>query len=373
MKVMFKRFSIILVLLGFYYQNTFAQIKIIASNTPNSQISAEQFVNFQVSYSGDKSYDVHVKINIRSKHSSNIADIVTRSFKINNGLKSYTIVDAPISQIRFFNKDIESYVRNNGVFPATDYEYCIYLLCSSRDCLNSSIFSETNPNLYSCNAITALNPTPLLLSFPENRAKIKETRPSFTWIPPMPIGSDPEINYTFDLVKIKERQSASAALRRNTKLYKVGQLQFVNLPFPNEIANLETGSKYAWQVVAFLGNTKLQESEVWEFEIVEDQLILSMPFVRLQTADQNSYNALNELKFIYTETSRPGVISFNILDQSGRVLPLQNNKIHVISGENKVTLDLSPFALRNGQKYTIQINASDGTVYPLRFIYYSGL
>jgi hypothetical protein len=143
------------------------------------------------------------------------------------------------------------------------------------------------------------------------------------------------------------------------------------LPYPPELEDLEVGKQYAWQVEAILGETPVQTSEVWEFEIVEEeQEVFQMPYVRLKLADDQLYKTLNEVKFIYHNYEDQQALYYELYTLSGIKLNVPLPQLEAVQGENPYVIDLRSLGLANGEAYTLKVKSKKGEIYSLNFKYH---
>ncbi len=188
---------------------------------------------------------------------------------LKSGINNYNISNINIVEKHYAKSDFAQYEAKMRSFPIGSYEYCIDIICVDELSKCEEVL-ESEITRKQCHDFTILPMTPLLLSSPDDEEVIETVRPNFTWIPPMPLGNDPDISYDYTLVKLNEDQRGEDGIRRNRPLYERQGIQAINLVFPSTLEDLERGERYAWQVKARLGDVVAGISEVWEFEVEEE-------------------------------------------------------------------------------------------------------
>ena len=349
-----------------------ADLRITArsSRPPAEKFSTNAVWNIIITSTLSQPETIFLEGQISNQDGRPVARVTSNNFIVNPGV---TILDENTLSTKFLkylNADLGRYEVSNGHLPSGNYEYCIVLVCA-KNCVGA--IGELSGESLLCDRVISVNQSPLLLSLPFDEAKLKETRPNFSWIPPMPIGSDPDLTYRFTLVELKQNQSAENGLRRNRPLYQLAGIPMLTLPFPAELEDLKIGQDYGWRVEAMLGKTVVQTSESWEFEIIEEKRIIQpMPFVRLKKEDSDIYTTLNELKFIYNERNRSSQLNYSILAADGERVDVSGLKLSTKRGENKYKIDLTQFVLKPEKNYTLLVRDQTGFEYTLRFVYYFG-
>lgn len=366
------RYLLIFIALFFTSFSCVADIKITATA---NRVAAEQFSsnsiwNIIITSTLSKPETIFLEGEISNQDGRPISRITSNSFVVNPGI---TVLDESIISTKFLkylNSDLGKYEVSNGYLPSGNYEYCIILICA-QNC--TGVIGELSGRSILCDQVIATNQSPLLLSLPFDEAKLKETRPNFSWIPPMPIGADPNLTYRFTLVELKQKQSPENGLRRNRPIYQIEGLSIISQPFPAELEDLKAGNKYGWKVDAMLGKTIVQTSESWEFEVIEEKRIIQpMPYVRLKKVESDTYTTLNELKFIYNERNRSSKLNYAIVSSKGEHIDVSGLELSTKRGENKYKVDLTQFVLEPEGNYTLIVQDQTGYEYKLRFVYYFG-
>ena len=198
-----------------------------------------------------------------------IVELESTPFVIEKGVNNLSPLTLGTKKINFLDGDIREIVEITNSLPEGSYTVCLKFYCLRSDChgITETVFHNSSD---ACMTISVQPPTPLLLAYPEDEAKLKITRPVLTWIPPMPIAMSSNLTYKLTLTEKRQEQSKIDAIKRNRPLLQQDGISLTTLSYPVEMEELEAGKHYAWQVEAWVGRTKVGTSEVWEFEIEED-------------------------------------------------------------------------------------------------------
>jgi len=356
--------------------NSFAQsgtsLSLTLDPISNARFATEDALNLTVLSKKQDPANVYFEVRVRYESGFSVVVAKSQNVTLNAGANRFNKNNIRFVSKKYDNKDFGSFEQSNGFLPTGSYQVCVAVKCADRECLISTNLLELEGQQISdCKESFSINPTPLLLSSPFDEAELTTKRPNFSWIPPMPIGTDPNLSYTFTLIKLKDKQRGEAGIRRNRPIYTTEGLNVLNLPFPAELEDLETGKKYAWQVKAVLGSTPIQTSEVWEFEIIEEEeKVFPMPFVILKQTDDNIYNALNELKFTFKEEGINKSLNYKIKTLDGQKLKYPPMEVPIEYGNNALTIDLSQFNLVHKDYYLIEVVDFENKRHILKFRYY---
>ncbi|MBS3914713.1 MAG: hypothetical protein KG003_09445 [Bacteroidetes bacterium] len=200
-----------------------------------------------------------------------IVSLKSSNTLINSGVQSFTSVSLNTSQLIYKSQAIADIENLTGTFPAGNYQVCYTIHCVTADCDGlgaDAIYNETSQ----CFEFIIEPPTPLLLASPEDKVELEWPRPTFNWIPPMPLSSVNGFNYLYTLTEKQEGQTCNDAIIRNRPLYKQRGVEIPMLPFPPEMNDLDTGKIYCWKVEGLVDQIPVAQSEVWEFHLKTDTI-----------------------------------------------------------------------------------------------------
>lgn len=277
-----------LVCLFFILSSSFAQVVVMPHPIVGFQASSKDILNFDILYSSNQPVNVQFEAQLNDASGRNVVRFMSAVHTLKSGSNSFNPTSFNITSTKYFNQDISRIESYTKFLPSGNYSYCIFIRCVDQEEICRKVLNPENDHS-ACSDFTVEPTTPLLLNYPDDEAKLEitENRPNFNWIPPMPMGSDPNIRYTFTLVKMLDKQTPEDAIRRNRSLYKQSEINGISLMFPNQLEDLEVGAHYAWQVSAQIGKLQIATSEVWEFEI--EVVVTAHQYVKAETKLNMSY------------------------------------------------------------------------------------
>lgn len=182
------------------------------------------------------------------------------------GVQSFTAATVNTAQLTYHSQAIADIESITGTFPSGTYSICYNAYCVTGNC--DGMGPDALYNEYpECFEFVVEPPTPILLAIPEDNAELDWNRPTFNWIPPMPISTVPGFNYHYILVERNKKQTCPDALTRNRPIYYQRGIGQPILPYPAELNDLDTGKIYCWKVNGLVEGVPVAQSEVWEFRI----------------------------------------------------------------------------------------------------------
>jgi hypothetical protein len=315
-----------------------------------------------------ESKTVSVDITVTEKKTGRVVMISTAPFTLLPGVNNINRNAVSGSAIRFAENNLARMLRQSGVFPEGEYDYCFQVYrqdkTSRGELLGEQCFDYLVEPL-----------TPLFLIEPYHKEKICDKRPTFTWQPSLP--AIPGSQYRLTLAEMRSGQVASEALVYNLPLVNQSNILSPMLIFPPSSKELEEGKTYAWQVTVYKEGMILNRSEIWEFSIkcndtpkvepadgfrdIED-LAKGNYYIangRVQFAVYNAYEATN-LQYSFLCLNKP--------DQTFKHLP----KVKLKRGSNNIVIDLSENeSFIDGSHYILTVRLPNNTLKKLRFLYKS--
>jgi hypothetical protein len=345
-----------------------AQIN-IQFNTINEYLfNTKQTLNFSAINPNPKSLEVYFVGKIKDSRNEMVVEFKTQSVILNSGVNMFNPMNLSINDINYFNYDILEIEEKSGTYPYGQYLICLYSICSTSDCsgLSSGAGSVETPI---CISVNIENPTPLILTHPENESEIEETRPLYTWIPPSPVASSSNLNYTMRLVELLDGQTKADALSMNRPLIEMSGIERPALMHPFDIPELEKGKWYAWQVTAYVGQTEIAKSEQWKFKIKKEEEKIEKPtFVLLKKDNHVIYNVRKTLNFTYIENKVAGILNLEILDLESKSIYKNIDTYKAERGENSYSIEIKDLNLHSNKVYTLVVKNKYNETYVLKFI-----
>ena len=311
---------------------------------------------------------VTLDITVTEKKTGKVVMISTAPFALLPGVNSINRNAVSGSIIRFSENNVARLLRQSGVFPEGEYEYCFQVYrqdkTSRGELLGEQCFDYLVEPL-----------TPLFLIEPYLKEKICDKRPSFTWQPSLP--AIPGSQYRVTVAEMRSGQPASEALVYNLPLINQSNILSPMLIFPPSAKELEEGKTYAWQVTVYKEGMILNRSEIWEFSIKCNDTPKVEPADGFRDIEDlakgNYYIANGKIRFAvynaYEETNlQYSIYCLNKPDQTFKHLP----KVKLKRGNNNIVIDLSENeSFTDGSHYIITVRLPNNTERKLRFLYKS--
>ena len=277
------------------------------------------------------------------------------------------LLDQYKMQIRtqsFQNTKLEGYVTSTGKLPKGLYTGCV------------TVFSGQQELKTLCIEVTAENFSPPMLVFPFDGQELSQVNPTLSWIPPVP-NAPGDIQYSVKLVEVVQGQTPQEALLKNPARFFEDEIETTTLPYPPSALPLEIDKVYAWQVIAFVGLTKIGITEIWHFKIVElnpeiKELISKQDYYDLSQSDfSRTITALKLLKLKYNEGQAKGRLTIDIYDVDGKNILKKPIVVKNKAGENYHKIDLTEIrGIKHENQYLMTINhGSKGLLNRLSFVY----
>jgi hypothetical protein len=257
---------IVLLFLGLFFITTNASNLTIQPRFTNSfRFTSSDVWNIDVQFTGTSNLNAYLTATITMGGRA-VCTLKSGTVALAPGVQSFTTVNITTAQLSYQSQAIGDIENITGSYPSGTYKVCYNAYCLTANCDGQG--SNALYNEYpECFEFIVEPPTPLLLAFPEDKAELDWRRPTFNWIPPMPLGTVPGFNYDFTLVEADKNQSCPDAVTRNRPLYKQNGIGQPTLPYPAELDDLDTGKTYCWKVDGLVEDVPVAQSEVWEFKL----------------------------------------------------------------------------------------------------------
>lgn len=312
----------LILLISVFFQDAFSQIQIQFNNVNEYVFNTKQVLNLSVSNLNQKPLEVYFQGYIKDGRSQRVVDFKTNAVVLNIGTNIFSPMTLNFSELNYSNFDISEIEEKSGLYPYGNYVICVQAKCVTNDCSGVGSTGASLENI-ECINVNIENPTPLILTHPENESEIEETKPLYSWIPPSPVASSSNLNYTMRLVELLEGQSKADALSMNRPLIEMSGIERPSLMHPFDLPELEKGKWYAWQVEAFVGNTPIAKSEQWKFKVKKEEMKKEVPIVfELKSELFNEFYIVNSdsIKIKYLEQynfSKNSNFKFSVIGENG--------------------------------------------------------
>lgn len=342
-----------------------AQITIQFMPGLNSQ-SVNGLFTAQVQNSAPVMYNGRLKITVRDGNNRIVLLATTPSMAVRPGANLIQPLAAQVT-IQFGNSPSAAVVAQTGRFPEDEYEYCFeFTGTESKPAAGERIFE----NCYNYHLQPVL---PLSLVYPGDGDALCNTRPGFSWQPAMPLVSS--YRYRILITEKKDSQDPASALATNMPVFQQDNLTGYMLPYPAMVPDLHKNNKYVWQVMAYEGNTRITQSEIWVFTIdcndkKTDSSIES--YRQLSAAlNGNYYVASGTLHFSLLNPYNGTNMQYSLIEISNPAKDIRNlPAVKVQTGLNKVDVTLDDVhGMQTGKMYLLKVkNIGDHALY-LQFLF----
>jgi hypothetical protein len=348
--------KVLLLSLLFGFLNSYSQVLLNPHPVSGFQVSSNDILSFDVINTSvtEKPEDgvlVYFKIDVKQEgYAGNILEMKSSTHFIKKGVTNFNLSNINIIDKRYATPEIANYELKMRSFPIGSYTYCVSIICQDKVDICKKYFIQENQERQ-CSEFTILPLTPLLLSLPEDEDILKVKRPNFNWIPPMPLGNDPNISYELTLVHLNKDQKGEDGIRRNRPLYKRDGIKSINMTFPTTLEDLEDGEHYAWQVQAYLGKILAATSEVWEFEIEKKLEFINA--VNLNKGVKGTHTCTDALNLQYS-SERPGLLSYIVTNSNGNIVT-PSVDIMLDRGSNLITIPADKIEYKVGETLRLEV------------------
>lgn len=265
-------------LLFFSVTNAFPQVQVSLQQPPPNQFKLEHMWKVTLNNLTTGTFKVYLYGKATESRAGFIVDAKTASFSLPPGFKRVTASDIGPIDVLETNKKYEKIVLNTGNVPSGDYHICITVRNAATDeelgtdCIEQEVFNFTQLELIS----------------PSDNSVVEDFLPVFNWLPPAPLNANQKVTYTLQVSEILSRQSAYDAMQSNPLFLEANNLYSAIYQFQVSARGFIPGRRYAWKVLAYLGNVLISESEIWEFKYKSAPETGSTTMSNLKSSGENS-------------------------------------------------------------------------------------
>ena len=273
---------------------------------------------------------------------------------------------------RFSSSDYEDYVTRTSEFPPGKYEVCVQIILASEE----RVIAE------SCYQKTIEEFLPPSLISPENKSVVTKSHPFFSWSP-VP-GNAGNITYALLMTEIVGNQSPIAAFESNPMWFKEDNIRSPLYQYPISARKLKAKHSYAWKVIAFNGDNKVAESEVWSFsykpdsseeeedeedgEEEQEEVLIPEQYVSLNDRQTSGHYLIEDyiLRFAYRNKYATNQVECHLINRANVVIARDILKEAQKPGLNFNELDMTN-RVQPGKIYLLKCTDPVGTKKQLRF------
>lgn len=254
--------------------SSYAQVTVQLQPPPPYQFKVEQFWKIVLINNSDRTINLYLKGTATESLQGKIIEVTSSVIGLQPGVKTVSGRDLGPFSVSESNNRYKNILLNTGSIPSGSYDICVTVFAAmdgrqiASDCIQTTIENFNRMELIGPYNYEIIGDVP---SGNEANSKIKNISNSpeviFSWLPPVPVPANANINYRLKLVEILGYQSVFAAMLSNPLYYQSQYISATILRYPVAAKQMMPGRKYAWSVEAFIGGTKIQESEIRVFEI----------------------------------------------------------------------------------------------------------
>ncbi|PSL46350.1 hypothetical protein CLV51_103328 [Chitinophaga niastensis] len=361
-----KYMAALLVILTFYMQAMSQQLIVNAFIPPGGLIQKELLWNIMIANPAAATESGHISLTIINKiNGQRMLTASSGYLVVPPGARQLQVSDVMPVVYNALSADIN--LGGYGFLPVGSYQVCYNFSSEKGFVLGSTCVDAT---------VEVLSPPQLVL--PENKSTLKETNPSFSWIPPAPAMLVKNCTYEYKLVKVNELQSPKDAVNSNVPVYTAANLAAPFMNYPSFAGTLEKGQPYAWQITAVSAATRIA-SDVWTFTLKDpdskdNKAGDGSVFSRLLKEGQGQgYAAVTSvLKFEFNNDSNDSLFVMKLTDiSSGKHTDIafqQELFPKFKPGKNQVVVDLAGTGLfKRNHFYEFELTDAAGEKWKMKF------
>ena len=253
--------------------------------------------------------------------------------------------------------------------PAGTYEYCVEVAIKGNNGETTEGGANRECLYHKVDEVFLIN-----LIDPENKAKLHEYYPVFTWMVNYPFAA--ALTYKLRVSEIKDGQNTTAAINRNNPVYQEKNIAQTSLSYPVYAKPLEAWQPYAWTVDAYYKGILLGGAEPWQFTIIEDSILKAIPrdqsHIDLKREHAlNTFYAVGSLKLKYVlDDLKTDLLQLNLTDDNDKTVKLKTKELNAVYGDNRYELQFAgELGLKHMKLYKLNITNQAGEKFTVQFKY----
>lgn len=347
----------------------FAQPKVIVNMAAvdGIDLTPDNILNLHIQSLDNKSMQVMVKGSLRYRNSAMSMNYSFR-YTLQPGMNVLSSA-AVHPQWQFSSQVLQELFTIHRLLPAGTVEYCV-----TADPVNSANEVQ-NGGGDECIYHTTDETFFINLLMPEDKAKLYEYYPSFSWIANYSLSA--ELTYRLRVAEIKKGQNAASAVVRNQPVYDEKNLSFNSKMYPVYAKPLVKDQPYAWTVDAYYKGILLGSAEAWQFIILEDSVIKGPPISRsyIDIRKENGASKLyaeGELKIKYVlDKTKTDTLDIALVDEGNNRIPLKPARLPAVYGDNRYTITLkdnTPVKHKHMYKLIVMTKYKEQFIVPFEYL-----
>src|SRR5579863_1605453 len=248
---------------------TRAQVSMVLQVAPTGVMQKTQLWNMAIINASAPGLKVVIQLTLLDASDGQaVMTAQTRELMLAKGTTIITAKDVSPVQYEYLSPQFNVDQDPNGFLPVGNYKACYSLLgvgkgegALAEDCIPVEVQPLSPPQLNS----------------PADTSVVATAYPQFSWLPPTPTNLFSNLSYEFMLVEVLPDQGSYQAIQENIPVYNVSHLQDPVHLYPASAKPLDTGTVYAWRILALNEGQFIAQSEVWTFKLATKKSPLVPP------------------------------------------------------------------------------------------------
>jgi hypothetical protein len=327
-----------------------AQVTISAQLPPAGFVQKDQLWNLVLVNNREDLLDVTIRMSLQEVTTGQtVLSATTGNFMMGKGVKVMTVRDV---QPVLYNYNLPELSRN--ALPMGAYMICYQVVSNAP---------KASPLGDECIRINIDPLSPPLLNTPADGAELSTPYPQFTWMPPAPFEMFTNLSYDLLVTEILPGQTPVESIEYNTPVYTKNNASQPYEQYASSFTKLDTGKRYAWQVIARNGLNYAAKTEVWTFRIKNDvpvpELTNDSYVVLTSVGTNNNIYRLkqNKLNIRYYSFDKEYKAAVKLMTIDNKVL--RESAQQIIYGDNFFLIELQK-GLENDRLYKIELTSPNG-------------
>ena len=294
---------------------------------------------------------------------------VTSFFTIPKGAKALRHADVQPVQYNLTDPNYQLDAGVDGFLPVGVFQVCYSVLAVNGDAV-VRVAEE-------CETVSIEPLSPVQLTYPFDGEVVSGLYPVFSWLPPAPLQLFTQLQYDWKVVEMVGGQLATDAVQENIPLVFQGGLGQQLMQYPVGAQALDTGRRYAWQVVVRNGGNVVSQSEAWTFTYAPltqngSAAESIAQFVRMKPREEEGAVIVSDqIRILYEHELSDSLVGLRLYKLDGarkQPVALQVSQLVVSHGLNPIVLPAKGASWATaGKQYLLEVMNSRGQRHYLPF------
>lgn len=281
-----KPIKLILIVILFSCANIYSQsgkIIIILKKPPPNVFFTEDLFKITIINPSQETYRVYLHGNSTEAIVGLVMDASCGTFDLPPGVKTVQTSDIGKVTINQKNEKYKDVITRMGQLPTGDYDICVDVVDAATgnilgtDCISHEVMlvsqvmlvypgdkQEFRSQQKPMAQVDRRNNTGVE-SGEDDIQQLPATNMIFSWMPPVPIPNGRSVTYRLKIVDTYAMQSGYDAMQSNPLYFSSSNIRSTSFQYPIAARQFKNGTKYAWQVEAYVNGVLLSSSEIFEF------------------------------------------------------------------------------------------------------------